>query len=81
MSDVYTTEDFSWSNEVAQLEMNRDEVLAWRDQGEPWIATPQAVCQSNRSDDDVAPRVGRVGNPRMGRTINDFLKGPPARRR
>ncbi len=79
MSDVnFTSDDFSWSNEAAQLELNRDEYMAYREQDDLRILRPQGVAQPNRPD-NVPPRVGRVGSPRMGRTIGDFLKGPPRR--
>lgn len=79
MSDVnFAGDDFSWSNEVAQLELNRDEYLAYREQDDIYVARPQGVAQPNRPD-NVPPRPGRVGSPRMGRTLNDFLKGPPHR--
>lgn len=79
MSDVhYASDDFSGSNDAAQLELNRDDFVAYREQDDVRIFRPQGVAQPNRPD-QVPPRVGRVGSPRMGRHIGDFLKGPPRR--
>lgn len=77
MSDVhFAGDDFSWSNEMAQIDLNRDEYVAYRDQGEVYVAHPQGQSQPNRPDND-ARRMGKVRSPRMGRTIGDFLNGPP----
>lgn len=77
MSDIsFTSDDFSWSNDSAQLELNRHEYLAFREQNGVSLLRPQGVGQPNRPD-NVPACVGRAGSPRMGRTIGDFLKGPP----